>query len=364
MAMADVLSPQDTQKLADRAALATPIAAAKDVTTLPWRAIFGAANSAIRGVNTVLPVGTNIPYIPKQAFGPTGDSTSMTPFSDVLAKNTGSVGGNWGDAATAAMPKTAPPPVVPAPAPALSATPSTNVASPAAAAAPAPLTGGAVSPVGSITKTTLNADGTAGKTLTMQAPAPAPASPPTPAQAAGATGGGIIDPTLATQAGIDQHVAYVQRILPILMQAASSYGDPRNAGGHLQSLMHAFGNMDPARENVSGANAINTGTFGTRQTALNAATQMSLRSAELGEKQHEFDNTAQPIGTETTYGPGGMPMGTTTTYGARVGASPITPISASKPKTYVKDMIYQSGGEQRKYGGKDAAGNDIWLPVK
>lgn len=69
-------------------------AAAADIGTLPVRAVMGAGNTLLRGVNAALPQGMNIPYIPEQAFG--GSSASLTPYMDNLRK---------GDAALAPAPR-------------------------------------------------------------------------------------------------------------------------------------------------------------------------------------------------------------------------------------------------------------------
>jgi hypothetical protein len=144
----------------------------------------------------------------------------------------------------------------------------------------------------------------------------------------------MLDPSKAAQTGVDQHVAYVQKILPILMDAAMSRGDPTNYATRLRSLMGAFGNMNLAHENVSGTNTINTGRSGLIQEGLRGASSLAQEQLR-GQNQidlHATDSVA--LGTELAKEPTTGVYVPTTTYGQRptkAGAMPTPYTSAAKP---------------------------------
>jgi len=70
----------EAQKASDWAAIkgvAAPVGAiAADVGTLPVRALLGAGNTIVRGVNALLPQGVNVPYAPI----PGGDAANIMPY--------------------------------------------------------------------------------------------------------------------------------------------------------------------------------------------------------------------------------------------------------------------------------------------
>jgi hypothetical protein len=80
----DALPPETQQMLLDRAGISRGIsemgAAAKDIATLPGRAILGAAETGI--TRPLRALGVPIPYLPDSVYG--GNRESMTPYYDKL----------------------------------------------------------------------------------------------------------------------------------------------------------------------------------------------------------------------------------------------------------------------------------------